>query len=159
MTLPSSSNVEPIRRGFVGYLNVGGLRWRVMVRVWLDDEALWGGRIWFSEPGGTEVWDKQVLLGRSPEELIQQARGFGAHELIRRFSHSYDERRRYFALRALMDDLIEKGRFLNRISLRAAEGTLTAQRADQELDRLQKEMRGLVDGMRAVATQGGRLTT
>ena len=158
MTLPQPySTVEPMRQGFVGYANVAGLRWRVMLRLRLEDDVLWRGRLWFSESGGTEVWDKEELFGRSPEELLRQARALAQDELIRRFSHSYGERRRYFALRALMDGLMERGRALNRVTLRGAQGGLSPARAAVELDRLQLEMKGLVDGMRAVAGQEGRL--
>lgn len=157
MTTPGPSpDLEPFRQGFVGYIHVDGLQWRVMLRLTLKDEAWWRGRLWFSEGGGTEVWDKEELLGRSAEELLQQARTLPAEDLIRRFRASYDERRRYFALRALMDDLVEKGRALNRVSVRVAAGEMDASRAQQELDRLQREMRALVDGMREVAGQEGR---
>ena len=157
MTTPGPSpDLEPFRQGFVGYIHVDGLQWRVMLRLTLKDEAWWRGRLWFSEGGGTEVWDKEELLGRSAEELLQQARTLLAEDLIRRFRASYDERRRYFALRALMDDLVEKGRVLNRVSVRVAAGEMDASRAQQELDRLQREMRALVDGMREVAGQEGR---
>jgi hypothetical protein len=157
MALPEQpSNIEPIRQGFVGYVNVGGIRWRVMLRLRLEDDVWWRGRLWYSEDGGTEVWDKEELFGRSPEELLRQARALAGEELVRRFSHSYDERRRYFALRALIDDLLDKGRALSRVSQRAAAGELTPERAKLELDRIQQEMKALVDGMRAVAGQEGR---
>jgi hypothetical protein len=128
-----------------------------MLRLRLEDDAWWRGRLWFSEAGGTEVPDKEELFGRSPEELLRQARGFSRHELVRRFTESYDERRRYFALRALMDDLLEKGRALNRIALRAAAGELVGGRSSADLDRLQQEMKWLIDGMRTVAGQEGRM--
>ena len=48
-----------MRQGFVGYVHVDGRQWRVMLRLRLEDEALWRGRLWFSEAGGTEVWDKE----------------------------------------------------------------------------------------------------
>lgn len=150
------SNIEPIRQGFIGYANVGGIRWRVMLRLRLEDDVWWRGRLWFSEDGGTEVWDKEELFGRSPEELLRQARALGGQELVRRFSYSYDERRRYFALRALIDDLLEKARTLNRVSLRAAAAEITPERCKMELDRIQQEMRGLIDGMRVVAAHEGR---
>src|SRR3989475_7244085 len=44
----------------------------------------------FCEAGGTEVWDKEELLGRSPEELLRQARALPTAELVRRFQESYD---------------------------------------------------------------------
>ncbi|HEX9610697.1 MAG TPA: hypothetical protein VF978_02330 [Gemmatimonadales bacterium] len=158
MTVPQvSPRPEPIRQGFVGYVNVGGIQWRVMLRLRLEDEAWWRGRLWYSEDGGTEVWDKEELFGRSPEELLRQSRSLASDELVRRFSHSYDERRRYFALRALMDDLLDKGRALNRISVRAAAGELSPERARADLDRIQHEMVALVDGMRQVAAQEARL--
>jgi hypothetical protein len=152
-----ADHLDPIRQGFVGYVHAVGLQWRVKLRLRLEDETVWRGRLWFSESGGTEVWDKQELVARSPEELLRQARALPADDLIRRFQASYDERRRYFGLRALMDDLLEKGRALNRVAVRAGVGELDARRARAELDRLQLEMRALVDGMRDVAAQQGRL--
>lgn len=149
--------VEPVRQGFVGYVNVAGLQWRVMLRIRLEDETWWRGRLWYSEEGGTEVWDKEELFGRSPEDLLRHARSLGSDELIRRFSYSYDERRRYFALRALMDDLLDKARALNRVAVRAAAGELVPERAKAEIDRIQVEMQALVEGMRQVAAQEARL--
>ena len=151
-----ADSIEPIRQGFVGYIHVEGLQWRVMLRLRLEDEAWWRGRLWFSESGGTEVWDKEELVARTAEELLRQARALPTEDLFRRFRASYDERRRYFALRALMDDLLEKGRALNRIAVRVSMGELDPKRARTELDRLQLEMRALVDGMRDLAGQEGR---
>ncbi|MGH7731276.1 MAG: hypothetical protein ACRENJ_08510, partial [Candidatus Eiseniibacteriota bacterium] len=62
-----SPDIEPIRQGFIGYMHAAGLQWRVMLRLRLEDEVWWRGRLWFSEAGGTQVWDKEELLGRSPE--------------------------------------------------------------------------------------------
>ena len=152
-----SPDIEPTRQGFVGYINVEGLQWRVMLRLRLEDEAWWRGRLWYSEAGGTEVWDKEEIFGRSPEELLRQARSVPAEELIGRFRASYDDRRRYFALRAIMDDLIEKARALNRIAVRAAAGEADPERARVDLDRIQHEMQALVVGLRQVAAKEGRL--
>jgi hypothetical protein len=153
----STPTVDPVRQGFVGYVNVAGLQWRVMLRIRLEDETWWRGRLWYSEEGGTEVWDKEELFGRSPEDLLRHARSLGSDELIRRFSYSYDERRRYFALRALMDDLLDKARALNRVAVRAAAGEIVPERAKAELDRIQVEMQALVEGMRQVAAQEARI--
>jgi len=157
MPPPKGPDSEPVRQGFVGYMHVEGLQWRVMVRLRLEDEAWWRGRLWFSEAGGTEVWDKEEIVGRSPEELLRQARSVSAEELIGRFRASYDDRRRYFALRAIMDDLIEKARALNRIAVRSAAGEADPVRARADLDRIQQEMQALVAGLREVAAKEGRL--
>lgn len=153
----SSPHIEPMRQGFVGYVHVDGLQWRVMLRLRLEDEAWWRGRLWFSEAGGTEVWDKEEVFGRSPEELLRQARATSAEQLIGRFRASYDDRRRYFALRALVDELLEKARALNRIAVHAAAGEADPERARAELDRIQQEMHQLVAGLRDVAANEGRL--
>ena len=157
MSLLKSPDSEPTRQGFVGYIHVEGLQWRVMVRLRLEDEAWWRGRLWYSEAGGTEVWDKEEFFGRSPEELLRQARSVSAEELVGRFRASYDDRRRYFAMRAIMDDLIEKARALNRIAVRSAAGEADPERARADLDRIQQEMQALVAGLREVAAKEGRL--
>lgn len=148
-------NGDPFRQGFVGYVYVGARKWRVMLRLHQDMDA-WRGRLWFGEAGGTEVWDKEELLGRSPEELLQQARWLAAEELIRRFRASYGERRRCFGLRAMTDELIEHARALNRVALRAAAHELDGARAIREIARLQEQMHLLVDGMRDIAGKEGR---
>src|SRR5436309_14683818 len=96
-----SDQIEPFRQGFVGYANVDGRQWRVLVRLRLEDEAWWRGRLWFSEAGGTEGWDKWELLGRGPEEPLRQARALPAAGVVRHFQESYYDRRRCFAPRAL----------------------------------------------------------
>lgn len=144
------------RQGFVGYFNAEGFQWRVMVRVRLDDETWWRGRLWFSERSGTEVWDKEEILGESAEDVLRQALALSHEEVLRRLKQSYDERRRYFALRALLDDLLDKGRHLNRIAVRVASGEMDRAKAAHELDRIQHEMRTIVDGLRDVAAKEGR---
>ena len=148
-------NGDPFRQGFVGYVYAGALKWRVMLRLHLELDGC-RGRLWFAEAGGTEVWDTEELVGRSPEELLRQARAFSAEELIRRLRASYGERRRFFALRAVTDELIEQVRGLNRASVRAATHELDGTRAVRDIARLQERMHILVDGLRDVAGKEGR---
>ena len=144
------------RQGFIGYFNAEGFQWRVMIRLRFDDETWWRGRLWFSERGGTEVWDKEEIVSSSAEDVLSQARALPHEEILRRLKVSFDERRRYFALRALLDDLLEKGRQLNRIAVRVASGEMDRARAAHELDRIQQDMRTVVDGLRDVAGKEGR---
>src|SRR5438132_12753265 len=99
-----SDQIEPFRQGFVGYVNVDGRQWRVLVRLRLEDGAWWRGRLWVSEAGGTEVWDKEELLGRRPEELLRQARALPAAGIVAPFKDFYHEGARYSALRARLDN-------------------------------------------------------
>ncbi len=73
-----------------------------------------------------------------------------------RFQESYDERRRYFALRALVDDFVEAARGLNRVAVRAGVDGAYGLGTTRELDRLQRQMQFLVAGMRQVAGKEGR---
>jgi len=145
------------RQGFIGYLNAEGFQWRVMIRLRLDEETWWRGRLWFTERGGTEVWDKEEILGSGAEDVLKQARVLPQEEILRRLKQSFDERRRYFGLRALLDDLLEKGRQMNRVAVRASTGEMDRLKAVHELDRIQHEMRTIVDGLRDVAGKEGRL--
>jgi len=154
---PSAEFAEDFnRQGFVGYFNAEGYQWRVLVRLRLDQETWWRGRLWFSERSGTEVWDKEEIFGETAEEVLRQARTLSHEEILRRLKVSFDERRRYFALRALLDDLLDKGRQLNRIAVRVAAGEMDRVRAAHELDHIQHEMRIIVDGLRDVAGKEGR---
>jgi hypothetical protein len=132
------------RQGFIGYFNAEGFQWRVMIHVRLDDETWWCGRLRFSERSGTEVWDKEEIVGSTAEDVL------------RRLRQSFDERRRYFAVRALLDDLLDKGRQLNRIAVRVSSGEMDRERAAHELDHIQQDMRTIVEGLRDVAGKEGR---
>ena len=145
------------RQGFVGYLNAEGFQWRVMIRLRLDEETWWRGRLWFTERGGTEVWDKEEILGSGIEDVLKQARALSHEEMSLRLKQSFDERRRYFGLRALLDDLLEKARQMNRVAVGASTGEVDGAKAARELDRIQHEMRTIVDGLRDVAGKEGRL--
>lgn len=151
----TSPSDEPVRQGFVGYVYIGALKWRVMLR--LQQEAGgWRGQLWFAEAGGMEVKDQEELGGRSPEALLQHARSLPAEDLIRRFRASFGERRRFFALRAVTDELIEHVRALNRAASRAAAHQLDGPHAVQEIARHEERMHLLVEGMRDVAGREGR---
>ena len=150
-----ASNGDSLRQGFVGYVYVGALKWRVMLRLHREMDG-WHARLRFGQAGGTEVWDTEELLGESPEHLLQRARSLPAEELIRRFGASYGERRRFFGLRAVSDELIEHVRALNRVAVSAAARELDGLRAVREIARLQERMHFLVDGMRDVAGKEGR---
>src|SRR5207245_11377508 len=95
-----SDQIEPFRQGFVGYANVDGRQWRGLVRLRLEDEAGWRGRLWFSEAGGTEVWGKEGLLGRGPEGLLRPARALPGAESVRGVQGSRGAARRAVAVRA-----------------------------------------------------------
>src|SRR3989475_12768228 len=95
-----SDQIEPFRQGFVGYANVDGRQWRVLVRLRLEDEAWWRGRLWFSQAGGTGGWDKEELPGGSPQELLRQAPALPAAGIGRHFPGSHDEGRPHLPLRA-----------------------------------------------------------
>src|SRR5581483_1338855 len=112
-------NEGPVRQGFVGYVYVGALKWRVMLRLHPVVDG-WRGRLWFSQAGGAEVWDTEEFAGESAEALLRRARLLSAEELIRRCRSSAGERRRYFALRAVTDDLLAQVRALNRVAVGAS---------------------------------------
>src|SRR5260221_11889633 len=101
MPPPRSPDVEPVRQGFVGYINVEGLQWRVMVRLRLEDEAWGGGRLWFSEAGGAGGGGKEKIFGRRPAEVLRQGRGGAAARLGRGFPPPDSGPARHLHLRAV----------------------------------------------------------
>src|SRR2546430_12489344 len=111
-----SDQIEPFRQGFVGYVNVDGRQWRVLVRLRLEDEAWWRGRLWFSEAGGAGGWGKEELVGRRPGGLLRQARALSTAGLVGGFQGAYDGRRRYFPLRAPLDGFVAATRGTNRVA-------------------------------------------
>ena len=87
------------------------------------------------------------LITRIELEYLRDKR---MHELDENLLYAIDEKARNV-------DLLDKGRALNRVAVRAAAGELPPERAQAELDRIQQEMKALVDGMRQVAAQEARL--
>src|SRR2546427_6371186 len=67
-------NGDPFRQGFVGYVYVGALKWRGMLRLHPEMDGCRGG-LWFAQAGGTEGGGKEELGGRGPGELLRPARG------------------------------------------------------------------------------------
>jgi hypothetical protein len=102
------------------------------------------------------VWDKEEIVGSTAEDVLKQARLLPQEDVLRRLKQSFDERRRYFAVRALLDDLLDKGRQLNRIAVRVSSGEMDRERAAHELDHIQQDMRTIVEGLRDVAGKEGR---
>jgi hypothetical protein len=146
------SAATPLRLGFIGYLFSGGDQWKVMLRLRpRGDGDAWTGRLWFSDRGGGEVWDKEELSGPTYEDVLRQARTLAHEELVRRFRACYDERRRDAGLRERLDQMLENVRAVNRLAVRVAEGEMDAERADQEIGRLERELRELLDGVRQAA--------
>src|SRR3989475_10712927 len=67
-------NGDPFRQGFVGYVYVGALKWRGMLRLHLEEGGRRGG-LWVAEAGGTEGGGTGGRVGRGPEEGRRQGAG------------------------------------------------------------------------------------
>src|SRR5258708_24090916 len=69
-----ADNIEPIRQGFVGYFHAEGLQWRVMLRLRLEDEAWWRGRLRVTESGGQGSRGKGGVLPPRRRRPLRLAR-------------------------------------------------------------------------------------
>src|SRR5207247_1641410 len=79
-----SDQIEPFRQGFVGYANVDGRQWRVLVRLRLEDEGWWRGCLWFFEAGGAQFWGQKEALRRRSARNAKRSRAREPSSGVRR---------------------------------------------------------------------------
>ena len=111
------------------------------------------GRLHFadSETPDFDMADRAAIPGRTRDEVIALAQRLTPSELSLRFRRAMSERRKYFELRRVTEDLLAKIRYLNQVSVSMRAGLLDEEGAAQELDLVEKQMHELVDRLRFAA--------
>jgi hypothetical protein len=129
-----------------------GKRLEVSCRIAFDGIE-YVGRLYFADAGDpdTTMADRAAIPGRTRDEVIALAQRLTPPELILRLRRAMSERRRFFELRRVTEELLAKIRYLNQVSVSMRAGLLDEEGAAQELDLVEKQMHDLVDRLRFAA--------
>lgn len=111
------------------------------------------GRLWFSDdaPGDKGIADRSAIPGRTRDEVIALAQRLTPSELVLRYRRAIAERRRYFELRRITEDMLGKIRYLNQVSVAMRAGLLDEEGAAQEVEVTEKQLHDLVARLRFAA--------
>jgi hypothetical protein len=111
------------------------------------------GRLWFTEVNDRDssFADRAALPGRTRDEVTALASRLTPPELALRYRRAVAEKRRFFELRRVTEELLSKIRYLNQVSVSMRAGLLDEEGAAQELDLTERQMHELVDRLRFAA--------
>lgn len=111
------------------------------------------GRLWFAEVNLADsgLMDRGGLPGRSREEVVALAQRLTPPELALRYRRALAERRRFFDLRRVTDEILTRIRYMNQISISMRAGLLDEEGASQELELTESQIRELVGQLRGAA--------
>ncbi|MEK7403444.1 MAG: hypothetical protein AABZ80_13900 [Gemmatimonadota bacterium] len=111
------------------------------------------GRLWFADKRDPEVAipDRGALPGRSRDEVLVLAQRLTPPELALRYRRALSEKRRYFELRKVTEEILSKIRYINQVSISIRAGLLDKEGAAQELDVTEKQLHDLVDRLHVAA--------
>lgn len=111
------------------------------------------GRLWFSAElqGDAGITDRSALPGRTRDEVLALAQRLTPSELILRYRRAVAERRKYFELRRVTEEMLVKIRYLNQVSVAMLAGLLDEEGAEQEVEVTEKQLHELVARLRSSA--------
>lgn len=115
------------------------------------------GRMWFADKGDPEgaIPDRGALPGRNRDEVVALATRLTQPELALRYRRALSEKRRYFELRKITEEILAKIRYINQVSISIRAGLLDQEGAAQELDITEKQLHELVDRLHVAAGVDG----
>ena len=111
------------------------------------------GRLWFTEEADPQsgIPDRGALPGRSRDEVLALAQRLTQPELALRYRRALAERRRFFELRRATEDVLQKIRYLNQVSISMRAGLLDKDGAAQELELTEKQLYELIERLKTSA--------
>jgi hypothetical protein len=111
------------------------------------------GRLWFADEdlADSGFTDRGALPGRSRDEVLALAQRLTPPELALRFRRAVAERRRYHELRRATEDVLNKIRYLNQVSISMRAKLLDEEGAAQEIDVTERQLHELVERLRFAA--------
>jgi hypothetical protein len=111
------------------------------------------GRLWFADKSDPEgaIPDRGALPGRNRDEVVALAARLTQPELALRYRRALSEKRRYFELRKVTEEILAKIRYINQVSISIRAGLLDQEGAAQELDITEKQLHELVDRLHVAA--------
>jgi hypothetical protein len=146
--VPSHEVIQP----HIATIEHDGKRLDVSCRIAFDGIE-YVGRLWFADVSHADsgLMDRGGLPGRSREEVVALAQRLTPPELALRYRRALAERRRFFDLRRVTDEILTRIRYMNQISISMRAGLLDREGATQELELTEKQLQELVDQLRGAA--------
>ncbi len=148
----SMRRYEEVAQEHVGSFDQEGKTYDVSVRI-IFDGIEYVGRLWFMEESWEDAGapDRASLPGRTPDEVLIQAKRLTVEELRARLRRALAEKRRYKGLRRATDEIISKIRYLNQVVLSMRAGLLDVEGAAHELDLTEVQLHDCVTRLREFA--------
>jgi len=108
------------------------------------------GRLWFGETPNddTSLPDRGALPGRSRDEVIALAQRLTPPELALRYRRAVAERRRFYDLRRVTEEVLSKVRYLNQVAISMRAKLLDEAGAAQEIEITETQLHELVERLR-----------
>jgi hypothetical protein len=129
-------------------ISVDGQKYFVCLRVGYDGIE-YVGRLRFTD-AVTEITyqDHGAVPGISVLDAVRKAKEFSATEIEQRCFRALAEKRRFGRLRSATDKMIDKIKYMNRLSIDLEKGRLDRDGGQQELDHVQAQLLDIVRGLR-----------
>ena len=146
------SLVQPPTQTHISSLYLDGGRISVSLRI-VFDGIEFVGKLWFTDEslGEQAINDRALLPGRTRDEALALAVRLSPEELVLRYRRALSEKRKFHELRRATDEVLNKIRYLNQVSLSMQRGLLDTEGASQELELTEKQLHALIDQMRNYA--------
>ena len=109
------------------------------------------GRLRFTDTTGITYQDHGPVPGFSEADAVRRATAFSETEMAQRRYRALSEKRRFTRLRTATDEMINKIRHLNRVSIGLEKGMIDPEGGKQELDQVQGELLEIVKTLRVHA--------
>ena len=133
-------------------LHLDGGRVSVSVRTTYDGIEF-VGKLWYTDETLREppIRDRSSLPGRTREESLALAQRLTDHELTLRYRRATAEKRRFHELRRTTEEVLEKIRYINQVTISMQSGLLDVGGASQELALTEQQLHDLVTEIRLTA--------
>ncbi len=138
---------------FVTTADIDGRSYTVSVRIDFDGvehvgHLLFRDADWEDDEG---VIDFGMIPGRNGEEILENARALGDHDLALRHRRAVSERRRFNGLRQLTQQVLDQIRYLNTLATSMRAGLLDVDEAATEIASTEQRLHDMVGQLRTFA--------
>ncbi|MBV6521870.1 MAG: hypothetical protein MNPFHGCM_02014 [Gemmatimonadaceae bacterium] len=112
------------------------------------------GRLWFTDTEWAEdegVRDHGVFPGRSPNDVVSAVRALSESDLRLRYRRAVADRRKYYGLRKITEDVLGDIRHLNKVATSMRAGLLQLDEAAEEIAQTERRLHEMISQLRHFA--------
>jgi hypothetical protein len=148
--MPNSNEVEEL---FVTTTEIDGRSYAITVRIAFDGVEHVGNLLfrdadWEDDEG---VTDHGTIPGRTPGDILTNARALTEHDLALRHRRAVSERRRFNGLRQITGEVLAQIRYLNKVATSMRAGLLDVEEAASEIASTEQRLHDMVGQLRNFA--------